>query len=120
NAACPPIRAVLHLMVHGVYEGMTVESPELRAMFTLDALLKSDWYRERLKEKQRWDVALWQRHVAALEAYRASAPGRNNGTFKTERELATARARLAEVSAPGYLDELQGTIGADPALGRPM
>ncbi len=120
NAACPPIRAVLHLMVHGVYEGMTVENPELRAMFTLDALLKSDWYRERLKEKQRRDVALWQRHVAALEAYRASAPGRNNGTFKTERELATARARLAEVSAPGYLDELQGTIGADPALGRPV
>ncbi|MCC6263155.1 MAG: hypothetical protein IT169_06220 [Bryobacterales bacterium] len=118
DAACPPIRAVLHLMARGVYEGMTVDSPALRAMFTLDALLGSDWYRERLKTKQQRDVALWQRHIAALEAYRASAPGRNNGAFATTELLDTARARLAHVSAPAYLDELQGTIGADPALGR--
>ena len=116
NAACPPLRALLHLMVHGVYEGMTVDSPELRAMFTLDALLQSSWYRERLETKQRRDIALWQRHVAALEEYCDSA--QRSGAFDPADRLATARARLARVSAPAYLDELHGTIGADPALGR--
>ncbi|MDZ7637233.1 MAG: hypothetical protein U5J83_03120 [Bryobacterales bacterium] len=119
NAACPPIRAVLHLMMHGVYEGMTVDSPELRAMFTKEALIGSDWYRERLEEKQRRDIALWRRHVAALEAYQQSVHGQRNRVFESDGQLATARARLAHVSAPAYLEELLGTIGADPALGRP-
>jgi hypothetical protein len=118
NAACPPIRALLHLMVHGEYEGMTVDSPELRAMFTREALLASDWYQERLKEKLRRDIALWQRHVDALEAYRDAAAARRERGFDIEGRLGSARARLAQVSAPAYLQDLEGTIGADPMLGR--
>lgn len=118
NAACPPIRALLHLMVRGEYEGMTVDSPELRAMFTREALLASDWYQERLIEKQRRDIALWQRHVGALEAYRDAAAARRERGFDIEGRLGSARARLAQVSSPAYLKELEGTIGADPALGR--
>ncbi|MCC7341609.1 MAG: hypothetical protein IT170_11030 [Bryobacterales bacterium] len=118
DAACPPVRAVLHLMAHGVYQGMTVEDPALRALFTLESLLGSDWYRERLKAKQQRDIALWQRHVKDLEAYCDSAQGRINGAFDALGRLAAARDRLARVSAAAYLDELQGTLGADPALGR--
>src|SRR5688572_29658721 len=33
NAACPPLKALLHIMAHGAYEGLRIESPELRAMF---------------------------------------------------------------------------------------
>jgi hypothetical protein len=118
HAACPPIRALLHLMVHGTYEGMAVDSPELRAMFTREALLASDWYQERLREKQRRDIALWQRHVNALEAYRDAAAARRERGFDIEGRLGSARTMLAQVSAPAYLEELEGTIGADPALGR--
>jgi hypothetical protein len=45
---------------------------------------------------------LWTRHVAALEA--ARMPER----------LEEARSQLARVAAPAYLQELEGTIGADP------
>jgi phosphoenolpyruvate carboxykinase (diphosphate) len=69
-------------------------------------MLQSDWYR-RLTVKQGRDVALWTRHVAALDAARV------NGS-----RLEEARLQLARVSAPAYLRELEGTIGADPFHGQ--
>jgi phosphoenolpyruvate carboxykinase (diphosphate) len=103
NAACPPLMALLHIMAHGSYEGRGVDAPEIRGLFAREAMLESDWYRERLAVKQERDVALWTRHVAALEAARV------NGSTLEE-----ARLQLARVSAPAYLRELEGTIGADP------
>ena len=94
EAACPPVRALLHIMAHGHYEGRDVNDPVLRAMFTREALLASDWYQERLRVKQQRDIALWTRHAATGSA--------------------EAGRKLAEVSAPEYLRALHGTIGADP------
>ena len=39
EAACPPVKAVLHLMAHGNYLGMAAEDPKLRAMFTRESIL---------------------------------------------------------------------------------
>jgi hypothetical protein len=103
DAACPPLKALLHIMAHGWYEGVGVDAAEVRAMFTREALLASGWYRERLAVKQQRDVALWARHIAALEAA---------GLYPSR--LQAARSQLARVSAPAYLHELEGTIGADP------
>jgi hypothetical protein len=103
-SACPPIRALLHIMAHGHYEGMGIDHPAIRAMFTREGLLTSDWYAERLATKQNRDISLWKRHVAALES--AYLP------------VEEARAELARVSSPGYLQELRGTIGADPFHGQ--
>jgi hypothetical protein len=80
-----------------------VDAPQIRGLFAREAMLDSDWYRERLVVKQGRDLALWTRHVAALEAARV------NGS-----RLEEARLQLARVSAPAYLRELEGTIGADP------
>ena len=68
-------------------------------MFTRDAVIESDWYQERLRIKQQRDIALWTRHVAATKS-------------------SHARRHLARVSAPEYLQELRGTIGADPFTGQ--
>ena len=97
EAACPPIKALLHIMAHGEYEGMRECDPSLRAMFTRDSLLKSDWYKERLRAKQAVDIALWKRHKAA-------------------QDTPQTRERLEQVSSEKYLTELVGTIGADPSL----
>jgi hypothetical protein len=99
EAACPPVKALLHIMANGDYEGKSVHDPEIRAMFTRDALLESEWYKERLRVKQQRDIALWTRHVQATNSE-------------------TARERLAHVSAPAYIGELTGTIGADPFTGQ--
>jgi phosphoenolpyruvate carboxykinase (diphosphate) len=115
EAACLPLRALLEIMAHGSYYGMGVDHPEVRGMFTREALLSSDWYAERLRTKQQRDIALWQRHVAAVEKFRAMEqefPPQDDIDFETRAAL--AREQLARVSAPSYLNELVGTIGADP------
>ena len=54
--ACPPVKALLHIMAHGHYQGKRIESATVRGMFQREALLGSDWYQERLRVKQRSDV----------------------------------------------------------------
>ena len=71
EAACPPIKALLHIMAHGHFEGKDINHPEIRLMFTREALLASAWYQERLSMKQQRDIALWQRHHRALESFQA-------------------------------------------------
>jgi hypothetical protein len=119
EAACPPLKALLHIMAHGCYEGRGVDAPAIRAMFTRGTLLGSAWYHERLTVKQTRDSALWRRHIQALEEYQAA---RDAASFRAEIDvcarLTEARAQLARVTAPRYLDELMGTIGADPFHGQ--
>ena len=114
EAACPPLKALLHIMAHGHYEGATIHDAKLRAMFTREALLASDWYAERLRTKQQRDVKLWTRHVQALEAFRGGSVGAAAKHLDIEARLDGAREQLARVSAPAYLEELTGTLGADP------
>ena len=119
EAACPPLRALLEIMAHGSYYGMGVDHPEVRGMFTREALLASDWYNERLRVKQQRDIALWSRHVHALEQFRATEqefPPQDGIDFASR--FALADAQLARVSSPAYLDELRNTIGADPFHGQ--
>jgi hypothetical protein len=115
DQACPPLRALLHIMVHGEYEGLGLNAPEIRALFTQESLLASDWYRERLQTKQNRDIALWQRHVQSLEEF-ASAAGSNGAVKRLDiaTRLEAARKELARVSSPEYLADLNGMLGADP------
>jgi hypothetical protein len=108
------LKALLHIMAHSSYEGMDLNSLAFRALFERDALLASDWYRERLLVKQQRDIELWNRHVAALEKFRRGAASATNHEFSVEERLQSARAQLARVNSPAYLTELRGTIGADP------
>jgi phosphoenolpyruvate carboxykinase (diphosphate) len=122
--ACPPLKALLHIMARGSYEGKTASDPEIRALFTREALLASDWYRERLATKQQRDVALWARHTRSLREFLTRAGHRDEANrLGIASLLEHARAELERVSAPEYLGTLVGTIGADPihrpAHGRP-
>jgi hypothetical protein len=119
DAACPPLQALLHIMVNRVYDGMAIEDPRLRAMFTRDSLLASEWYKERLRAKQNRDIALWERHLASLEAFRASG-GRAHPWQRLQLDslVDTSKKQLARVTDRSYLTELEGTIGADPFHGQ--
>ncbi|MBW8780742.1 MAG: hypothetical protein JF599_02475 [Verrucomicrobia bacterium] len=113
--ACPPLRALLTIMARGDYEGLGLESPEIRALFTRENLLASDWYRARLDAKQKGDVTLWTHHVKSLEALLdepiyADVVAR----LKLKPRLARARAELARVQSPAYRTTLDGTLGVQP------
>ncbi len=119
EAACPPLKALLHIMAHGHFLGKGVHDPQIRRMFERDALLASDWYRERLEVKQKRDTALWQRHIAALEEFQSSGGEiPSPDSCELEHRLSYAQAQLSRVAAPAYREELVGTIGADPFHGQ--
>ncbi len=112
--ACPPLEALLTIMANGDFRGMDARHPEIRKMFTREALLSSDWYRKRLKKKQIGDVALWKRHVSALENF-MSNPRNHDECEKlrlTERRDLAAR-ELQRAAQPQYLEDLVGTLGTD-------
>lgn len=117
--ACPPLKALLYIMATGAYHGKDAHHADIRAMFTRNALLESDWYKRRLEIKQQRDIQLWERHIASLEEFM----GKRGWEDEAERldiagRLAKARKKLAEVESPEYLESLVGTLGADP-LGTP-
>ncbi|MEZ5401402.1 MAG: hypothetical protein R2729_17155 [Bryobacteraceae bacterium] len=119
EGACPPLRALLEIMAHGNSGGRTIDNPELRAMFRRDTLLGSYWYRERLAAKQSRDTALWSAHIAELERFREACNGDvARAGIDVEERLTASRREHARVSARAYLDEIVGTIGADPFNGQ--
>ncbi len=113
--ACPPIQALLHIMVAGEYQGMNIHSPTFRTMFTRDYLLSSGWYHQRLRIKQDRDAALWERHLKALKDFIAlPSHAEEAERMQLEPRLQAAQQRLEQIKNPEYLKGLIGTIGADP------
>jgi phosphoenolpyruvate carboxykinase (diphosphate) len=117
DAACPPLKALLHIMAYGKFEGKTINDPAIRSLFTREALVTSDWYQARLDAKAQVDQALWKRHLTYLEAFL------NNPNYQSElkrlkihERVAEAQATLEHVSAPSHRASLVGMIGVDPAL----
>ncbi|KAF0170395.1 MAG: hypothetical protein FD161_4642 [Limisphaerales bacterium] len=115
--ACPPLRALLHIMRDGQHEGRDLAHPEIRALFTRESLLASDWYAERLATKQSADVKFWQRRVKNLEAFLARTNTRGVSTQLNIRDrLDTAWAELRRAQTPEHLAALRGTLGVQPRL----
>ena len=113
--ACPPLQALLHIMARGEYQGKDAHHPDIRALFTREALLASDWYRERLAIKQQRDTALWERHTRNLSEFLNRSGHRDEANrLGIADRLEQARTEFEKVSSPEYLAQLVGTIGADP------
>lgn len=114
NDACPPLRAVLHVMAYGHYHGKSIQDPVVRSMFTREALLESKWYKARLLKKQAFDMALWKRHVAYLEEFVSRAGYQKEAErLQIHDRLEQAKAMLQYVATNAYAQSLVGTLGAD-------
>lgn len=112
--ACPPLKALLHIMAEGQYEGKDLSHPDIRALFTREYLLSSEWYRERLAIQQQRDLAVARRQVDYLVGFLDSATCcEPDLRVDCEARLVRARIRLAEVQSPAYLENLRGGLGAD-------
>ncbi len=118
--ACPPLRALLHIMRDGQNDGRDLAHPEIRALFDPAQALASEWYEQRLKARQTVAIRQWRHHLTYLqkflarpnyadEAARLDVPGR----------LEAARQEYARVRSPAYIEELRGTLGAEPAVFAP-
>jgi phosphoenolpyruvate carboxykinase (diphosphate) len=113
--ACPPLQALLHIMVNDTWEGKGLDHPEVRRLFTREAMLASDWYAARLAAKQQVDIRLWKRHVQYLERFsKKPSYAEEAARLGIPARLDFARAAFQEAESPEYLKRLWGTLGAEP------
>ena len=113
--ACPPLQALLHIMLHDQWNGKGLENPEFRKLFTRETLLVSDWYAARLVAKQKVDRNLWRRHTDYLSAFlRKPSHADVAETLGIGERLVQARKTLEEIESPAYLQKLSGALGAEP------
>jgi hypothetical protein len=113
--ACPPLKALLHIMLNDEWQGKGLEHPDVRKLFTRETLLASDWYAARLAAKQNVDHLLWKRHVEYLNAF-LRKPSHEDVAVNLgiAERLTRARKMLEEVESRAYLEKLSGTLGAEP------
>ncbi|MFM8364667.1 MAG: hypothetical protein ACKOAS_05885, partial [Verrucomicrobiota bacterium] len=115
DLACPPLRALLHIMRDGHFEGKTLLVPEVRELFDPEKAIASDWYLERLRACAAGDSALWLRHVKNLETFiRRPHNSETVERLGLHERFEYARAMLRRTSEETYIDSLRGTIGAQP------
>jgi len=113
--ACPPLRALLHIMRDGQYEGEGLDSPKIRELFTRESMLASDWYAARLQSQQAHDIALWKKHVEYLQNFLQRET--HTGVAKRlniESRLTAAKEKLESVRSAKYTETLVGTLGRQP------
>jgi len=114
EAAIPPLKILLHVMAFGNFEGKSITDSDLRKMFSREYVLQSDWYIERLKNKQTQDIALLQQKIDYAQAFMNKTI--NKSVVKkinlTER-LQRAGLQLAYLNSEKYYNSLIGTIGLD-------
>ncbi len=115
--ALPPLKALLHIMVHGHFEGKGLSDPAIRALFNRETMLASDWYRARLVARRDRGLAHQRRMMGDMEEFlRRSEYKTVADRLDIEARLLRARDRLLFIESPDYLAQLEGTIGAEPAL----
>ncbi len=100
QAACPPLKALLHIMAYGSYEGKGSRPRSPRFFRVGRRCLQATGTRSGCGSSRIATSRCGSRHLSALESAGAAVDG--------------ARAQLGRVSAPDYLQEIEGTIGADP------
>ena len=119
ESACPPLKALLHIMAQGEYQGMGLEDPKfLRALFEREVVLSLIGI-----DGQPLQTGARHRVVAPLVSPRTISEFRNgadasHAAFRVQDRVRAAQEQLARVSTPAYLGELRGTIGADPFTGQ--
>jgi hypothetical protein len=111
----PPLKALIYIMATGEYEGKDINSSEIRNLFTRESVVNSDWYKERLKIKQSRKVDCNKMHINYLEEF----VKHEHNQYEVERmsineKLNKIHEHLKWVESEKYLENINGTLGADP------
>jgi phosphoenolpyruvate carboxykinase (diphosphate) len=117
ESAIPPLKVLLHIMAYGHYEGKDISSAELRKFFDRDEVINSSWYKERLKLKQKKALSILGKQIKYLQNFLSNV---DNAALVKEMNLTErmqkAKERNDYLMSDKYLNDLVGTIGADPLM----
>ncbi len=114
EAAIEPLKAILHIMVDGTFEGNGIESNEVRNLFTKEYILNSSFYKDRLKAKQQKDIQLFEKHVTYLNKFIEKENYSDVvENLEITKRLDEATEELDYLKSDEYYNNLIGTIGLD-------
>jgi hypothetical protein len=114
EGAIPPLKAILHVMAYGNYNGKSIDDPEIRKTFTLENMMTSDWYHERLTNKQLGDITQWQKHLKPLRDYQTRWTNLEpQVSEKIKSSIELAEKSIKKFKSADYLKSLEGYIGLD-------
>ena len=117
NSAIPPLKALIHIMATGDFEGMTITSPEFRALFDRQNVVQSDWYKARLVKKIDLSNELMNNHLEYLTQIRSAIveDHLNSANIKElDRKIDWVQSELNDLQQENSWQTLSGTLGADP------
>ena len=120
-SAIPPLQILLHIMAYGNYEGKEISDPELRKYFDREYVINSDWYKERLKLKQEKNIVFYKKQIDYLEAFINNLDNKNLvREMSINKRLEKVQELHKQAKSKYYLENLNGTIGADPLCKKKM
>lgn len=110
----PPLKALLHIMAEGSWEGKDANDPAFRSLFERENVLSSRWYEDRLTAYQEREIAFLQEEITRIEKTieTEGTKMRVDGVDLAE-SLSYCREELKRVSSAEYRKSLVGTIGRD-------
>ncbi len=116
DQACPPLKALLHIMVSGEYEGKGIDDPKVRDLFSYDYVVKSDWYRDRLDAFRESELGRLNKIKRNLEVYLVRP---KNAELAEEMQLRQrldyTKRKIEELNGEDYYEKYTGSLGTDPA-----
>ena len=114
HEAIPPLKALLYIMAEGSYEGYTINSKEVRDLFTRENVINSDWYQERLENRRQIEVKLLEKKIAYVQAFMANPVNKSIiAEMQYEMKLEEAKKELEYLKTEEYLKTQIGTLGAE-------
>jgi phosphoenolpyruvate carboxykinase (diphosphate) len=115
--ACPPLNALLHIMAFGHYKNKQLQDPEIQNLFNPEIILASSWYQKRLLTRQKVEIKLLQKNIHDMKSFLAKPVYREEADrLHIQSRLQRTKQQLIKVQQPEYLQSLEGTLGADPAI----
>ena len=118
DRACPPLKALLEVMVKGSWEGKGLKDPEFRKLFEPESIIGSDWYRQRLETRINVAESYWRGRLEYLEEFLKDHINREaSERLGIQDRLDFAQDALSKLEdKTEAVSRIHGCLGTDPSI----
>ncbi|KAL0227701.1 hypothetical protein RCL1_003844 [Eukaryota sp. TZLM3-RCL] len=118
NDMVPPLAFLCRIIAAGgEHDGVTMSSPEFRNMFTMDHLVKSDWYKARLEQQLKMEEVVLKRKIDNILSYRSELTPEVARQLDLDARLKNLEKNLEDLYACGDAHSCCfGYLGVEPSL----
>ncbi len=118
DRACPPLKALLEVMVKGSWEGKGLKDPEFRKLFEPESIIGSEWYRQRLETRINVTESYWRGRLEYLEEFLKDHINREaSERLGIQDRLDFAKDALSQLEdKTEAVSRIHGCLGTDPSI----